>query len=135
MELTPQRANTLTNLATTLRPEWNPTSFHTKLHAFHASGTFPATNYLHAVEALIEYATARTPDGKPAKLTPAFYGEPGRHWDVTVRRPGPGAVPVGGEPACEDHPEEVGRHCRCCWGDVRAGMREPDQVGKRLTEV
>ena len=56
MQLTEHRAWTLAHTAHALRPEWQPAST-MKILQRHKD-TIPATNYLHALQALITYATA-----------------------------------------------------------------------------
>lgn len=34
-------------------------------------------------------------------------------------------------PRCEDHPHEIATSCSSCWGDVRAGERDPADVGRQ----
>lgn len=124
------QGETLVHLAHTLRPEWATPSIRTILQT---AGTLPAENYLHAVQAVIAYATATKPDGSWAKLTPAFLAQSGPHWESSRPRRLPGSVVVG--PACEEHPEQEAVSCRCCWADVKTGMRRRDQVGRRLLSV
>lgn len=131
MQLTEHRAWTLAHTAHALRPEWQPASTMSILQRH--KDTIPATNYLHALQALVTYATATNPDGTPVKLTPAFYPTPGPWWDTTKPKTTPG---TGTRPdPCEDHPEQPAHHCICCWGDVKAGMRQPHQVGKHLQDL
>lgn len=61
----------------------------------------------------------------PAIKSPDGIFLPGKHWDIAEHQAHtPPPTP------CGDHPEEPAHNCRCCWADVRAGDRAPDQIGK-----
>ena len=128
MQLTEHRAWTLAHTAHALRPEWQPASTLTILQRH--KDTIPATNYLHALQALITYATTTNPDGTPTKLTPAFYPTPGPWWDTTQPKSN---TSIGPRPAPRvDQPEQPAHHRTCRWGDATTGLRPPDQIGKHL---
>lgn len=126
---TAPQGEALVAVAVTLRPEWHAPGVRATLQK---AGHLPAVNYLHALQALIRYATERTTDGRPVRTTPAFFASPGVHWDATK----PGGTQAAGQPdagpRCQDHATEPAATCRSCWGDVRAGMRSRDQVGIAL---
>ena len=124
------QGETLVHLAHTLRPEWTVPSLRSLLQA---AGDLPGQDWEHVVRALLAYATARKPDGSPAKLTPRFFPEAGGpHW-TTTHTVGTGPREYVKAPACEDHPEQEAATCRCCWADVKVGIRDRGLVGKRMT--
>lgn len=130
-KLNTQEGQRLTALMLTMRPDWTPNNPARMLHTANETTGLPGMDFDHAVRALAHYATTRGDDGRHVKRTPDLYPLDGTHWSSTAPT-GWSATP---EPPCEDHPEHGARTCRCCWGDVRAGERNPDQVGKRLEDV
>lgn len=124
------QGETLVHLAHTLRPEWTVPSLRSLLQA---AGDLPGQDWEHVVRALLVYATARKPDGSPAKLTPRFFPEAGGpHWTTTAPKPAPGVLVR--VPECEDHTGEAAASCRCCVADVKLGQRPADMIGKRMDQ-
>ena len=127
MKLTDQEGQRLVAMMLAMRPDWTPNKPSLLLHAANqGDGFIYAQDYGHVIRALAHYATETGPDGRHHYRTPDLYPADGRHWTTTATKPE--ALPPG--PACEDHPEEPARNCRCCWADVRVGDRPHHLIGK-----
>lgn len=125
-KLTDPEGVALANLAIALRPDWSKNNPGKVIHDHQAEHghLIQADSFVHAVQALIVYATGQ---GVERKRTPNLYVADGRHWEST--RP-----TVSGwdrRPACQEHPEEAAHNCRCCWSEVKTGDRAEDMIGKR----
>lgn len=107
----------------TIRPDWGTLGITTAIGQAATTHTNPhtiATAALNAANTL-------------TNRTPAVIPLPGPHWPTG---PNPGVAQAGVQgPACEDHPEELARHCRGCLADVKVGDRPRDMVGLRLPPV
>lgn len=118
--LTQTQAAIIANALHEIRPDWPQASLMTQLweHRDH-----PATFADTLVAAVTK---AQDTDLR----TPAAIWNPGPHWPDTSRE----AVTAHAEqgPRCEDHTTEPAATCRSCRGDVLAGERTEEQVGKRL---
>lgn len=126
MNFTPQQGIALTQLASALRPEWSPQSTGKVFSKANEGDGFPARDFIHAVRALIEYATATGPSGAFAKKTPAYFHEPGAWWETTAPPPPPDEI----RRPCEDHPTFSAYRCPACVADVKCGQRPPEMVGR-----
>ena len=58
-----------------------------------------------------------------SKETPAIIFMSGNHWP----EPKQSALPQ--PEACQDHPEQIAHNCRCCWADVKVGIRPASHIG------
>ncbi|QFG09607.1 hypothetical protein HYQ00_gp63 [Arthrobacter phage TripleJ] len=121
--ITKPQAEALASLLHELRPEWGIPALMTLIGKNRAH---PA-RFPQLAQAAVAAAIRTNPDGSHTARTPAVIYQPGRHWDQPVMEAG-AVVPPG--PPCEDHPTEAAHNCRACWGDVRAGIRPHDHIGK-----
>lgn len=63
----------------------------------------------------------------PAVKSPDVIFMPGPHWDLPeVAMPKPKPEP------CPDHIGEAAANCRCCWADVKEGLRSQTHIGKHF---
>lgn len=65
----------------------------------------------------------------PSCKTPAPILMAGDHWPAAVAS----ALPRG--PRCLDHPTFDAANCRCCWSEIKTGMRPEVALGTRLALV
>ena len=129
---TQNEANALHHLALALRPDWahnrpGPTWL-AKLKEHGTPGTFPNTeNFSHALQALIHYATATTPEGAPRYKTPDLYPLDGTWWTETRPKEDPAKLPP-----CEQHGNTYGNKntCRACRSEYLAGHRPETHIGR-----
>ena len=130
---TQNEANALHYLALALRPDWlnnrpGPTWL-AKLKEHGTPGTFPNTeNFSHALQALIHYATATTPEGAPRYKTPDLYPLDGTWWNET--RP----QQAGAKEKLPPCPEHVNygdiESCTACISEIKAGHRPSSYLGR-----
>lgn len=125
--ITKPQAEALAGILHQLRPEWGIPSMvtligHNKDH--------PAT-FQRLTVAAVHAATRTRADGTPVADTPKVIYQPGRHWDHPVGET-PAHQPAG--PNCEDHPTFQAHSCRCCWADIKAGLRPENALGKHHEE-
>lgn len=121
--ITKPQAEALAGILHQLRPEWGIPALITLIGR---NLTHPAT-FAQLTQAAVAAATRRNPDGTPTARTPAVVYQPGRHWDQPVQETG-AHVPPG--PPCEDHPTFEAHNCGACWGDIKAGLRPENLLGK-----
>lgn len=107
----------ITNALMELRPAWNRTKI---LELLQENRNNP-TPYGLILQACITYAN------DPAKQTPQFLFQSGRHWD-SVSTPGTAISRPPADP-CEDHDGEPKHSCKCCRADVLAGIRPKTHIG------
>lgn len=123
ISITRTQAEALAGILHELRPEWGTPALITLIgRNLDHPATFP-----QLTQAAINAATRTNPDGTPTARTPAVIYQPGRHWDQPVIETG-ATVPPG--PPCEDHIGQEAHNCRSCWGDIKAGLRPADRLGK-----
>ena len=60
---------------------------------------------------------------------------PGRIYQVSIHWPEKAKVHLPKPPPCADHPEQDAFTCRCCWADVKAGIRPQTHIGKHHEAV
>lgn len=129
MILTRSQGERLAVIINASRPEWGIPSITKILQTANQGDGLPATDFDHAIRAVVAYATTKRPDGGYAKQTPGFLHEPSKFWDDTA--------PIGkvyqSAPRimCEEHTTYEAHSCSCCWADVKIGERTESQVGKR----
>jgi len=121
--ITKPQAEALAQLLHQLRPEWGVPALMTLIGR---NINHPAT-YPQLVLAAVTAANRRNPDGTHTARTPAVIYQPGKHWETPVGET-PAHIPAS--PPCEDHPTFEHHNCRACWGDVKAGLRPRDLIGK-----
>ena len=126
--ITKPQAEALAGILHQLRPEWGIPALMTLIGK---NRDHPAA-YPLLVLAAVTAANRRNPDGTPMARTPAVIYQPGRHWDHPIGET-PAYVPAG--PACEDHPTFEAHNCRACWGDIKAGTRPHEALGRHHTET
>lgn len=124
--ITKSQAEALAGILHQLRPEWGIPALMTLIGK---NANHPAA-FPQLVQAAITAATRRNPDGTHTARTPAVIFQPGRHWEQPIHETGT-KLPPG--PACEDHPTFEAHNCRACWGDIKAGLRPADKLGKHHT--
>ncbi|MFC7402911.1 hypothetical protein [Citricoccus sp. GCM10030269] len=81
MNLTLHQGNALAHAAAALRPEWTPEGCGTVLARGNTGDGLPATDFPHAMQALVQYAA------DPANETFGQFTATGAHWDTTTRSP------------------------------------------------
>jgi hypothetical protein len=129
--MTTQQIHSLHHLAVALRPDWhNNRCGSTWQHALETNGTpmtLPhAEDFHHAIQALIHYATATTPEGTHRYKTPNLYVQDGTWWSET--RP---AETREKQPPCEQHPEYgTTTTCTACISEYKTGDRPENMIGK-----
>lgn len=104
----------ITNALMEIRPSWNRAKILDLLQENRGNPSPFGT----ILQACVAYAN------DPGKLTPQFLFQDGKHWPATT-----GTTPRPPADPCEDHPEEPAHNCRCCWADVRTGMRPQQAIG------
>jgi hypothetical protein len=97
------------------RPGWAESAVRARLRVLAESGCSAG----EALDAGLRAAA------DPGALTPVMMTDPKYRTPV--------ASDDGREPRCEDHPTMRARRCPACLGDVKAGMRDPEAVGRRLS--
>lgn len=105
----------ITNALMELRPSWN----RDKILSLLSENRGTTATFGTILQACVTYAN------DPGKHTPQFLFQDGKHWPATV-----GAAPRPPADPCPDHKEEPAHHCRCCWADVRTGLRPEHAIGK-----
>lgn len=65
----------------------------------------------------------------PAVKSPDVIFMPGSHWD----KPATNAPAPKPEP-CPDHIGEAAHNCRCCWADIKSGVRPSSALGRHYQE-
>lgn len=121
--ITETQAKTLAALLHELRPEWGIPAMVTLIgRNLNHPAPFP-----RLAQAAVNAALRTARDGSYAALTPAVIYQPGKHWDQPATDTGI-QLPAG--PRCEDHPTFEAHSCRCCWGDIKAGLRPESMIGK-----
>lgn len=113
-QITQAKATALGVVLNLIRPRWAVQSFVTLVGKNLA--------WIPGYSALAQASITVAND--PTKDTPAIIFLPGNHWPEEARALLPKPDP------CEDHETEPAHNCRCCWGDVRAGMRPVSHIGK-----
>lgn len=129
-KLTDQEGARLTAIMTNTRPDWIPNKPGLVLKEANEGEGFPGRDFGHCVRALAHYATQTDASGAHAKRTPNFYPQDGKHWAATA--PDDWQAPRTWKP-CEDHPTFEASCCRACWGDIKAGLRPENMLGKHHT--
>lgn len=114
MPITATQGTILANLLHELRPDWPVASLvaHLKGHVDHPKP------YADIVIAAVTTATQRQ------ARTPLLIWDLGPHWPVHADEPAPQG------PACPDHSTFDAATCPACLGDVKAGDRPRDMVGR-----
>lgn len=121
----------LHHFAVALRPDWHHNRCGSTWQNHLGGNTFPhATDFLHAMRALHNYATMQTADGTPVKRTPKYFPDAGPWWDQT--KPTETAPTL---PPCDQHGTDYGNKesCTACWSEIKAGTRPHDKIGKIYT--
>lgn len=129
-KLTDQEGARLTAIMTAARPDWIPNKPGLVLKEANDGEGFPGKDFGHCIRALAHYATQTDASGAHAKRTPNFYPQDGKHWSQTA--PEDWQPPRTWKP-CEDHPTFEASCCRACWGDIKAGLRPENMLGKHHT--
>jgi hypothetical protein len=130
--MTTQQIHSLHHLAVALRPDWHNnrcgSTWQTTLETNGTPMTLPhAEDFHHAIQALIHYATATTPEGNHRYRTPRLYVEAGEWWTATR----PAKDSSKDIPACEDHPDYGNQqNCSACNSEIKAGHRPAEYRGK-----
>ena len=125
--ITKPQAEALAGILHQLRPEWGTPALMTLIGR---NKDHPAT-FPQLTQAAVTAATRTNPDGSHVARTPAVIYQPGKHWEQPVNETG-AQVPPG--PPCEDHPTFEAHNCRACWGDIKAGLRPHQALGKHHDE-
>lgn len=123
INITRPQAEALAALLHQLRPEWGIPALMTLI----GKNLGHPAKFPQLTQAAIAAAVRANPDGTHTARTPAVIYQPGRHWDQPVLETG-AQVPPG--PPCEDHIGQEAHNCRACWGDIKAGLRPADRLGK-----
>ena len=126
--ITKPQAEALAGILHQLRPEWGIPALMTLI----GKNIGHPAPYPLLVLAAVTAANRRNPDGTWTARTPAVIYQPGRHWDHPIGET-PATQPPG--PNCQDHPTFQAHNCRCCWADIKAGLRPQDALGKHHTEI
>lgn len=115
--ITQPQALALAQLLHQIRPDWPAASLiaHLRSHADH-----PADFADIAVAAITRATDERV-------KTPHLIWDQGPHWPERAKP----ALPRG--PRCADHDTFDAHNCPACWGDVRAGDRPENLIGKHHT--
>lgn len=121
--ITETQARTLAALLHELRPEWGIPAMVTLIGR---NLSHPAP-FARLAQAAVNAATRTGPDGAHAARTPQVIYQPGKHWD---RPEGERATHLPPGPKCEDHPTFEAHNCRCCWADIKAGLRPEGKLGR-----
>lgn len=121
--ITKPQAEALAGILHQLRPEWGTPALMTLIGK---NREHPAP-YPHLVLAAVTAVNRRNTDGTWTARTPAVIYQPGRHWDHPIGET-PAHQPPG--PNCQDHPTFQAHNCRCCWADIKAGLRPHEALGK-----
>lgn len=106
-----QDAQALTHLTHQLRPHWDTKTILQTIEQAAKNGATLADT-IHAA-----HKAATT----PTMTTPAsiLFAE---NWP----KPNQATTPT---PKCEDHPNETGHNCPCCWADIKTGQRPRTHLG------
>jgi hypothetical protein len=112
--ITERQAQMLAHVLHEVRPSWGIEGT-TKVFERHKDHPAPFADILAAA-----VAAARDPDTQ----TPGRIFQVSIHWPERARHKLPPAPP------CEDHIGQDGHTCRSCHGDVKAGIRPADRIGK-----
>lgn len=122
--ITETQAKTLAALLHELRPEWGVQAMVTLIGR---NLQHPAP-FQRLAQAAVNAALRTGSNGTYTAQTPAVIYQPGKHWD----QPGvESSITLPAGPNCEDHPTFQAHNCRCCWGDIKAGLRPESSLGKR----
>lgn len=117
--ITQQQAHMLASVLHEIQPRWSiPATM--KVLGDHHMHPAPFGDLVYAM-----LQAARD----PKVSTPGIVYVDSRFW------PEPEKAPVPKPPPCEDHPYENSVNCRCCWSDVKVGIRPADAVGKHWEVV
>ena len=125
--ITKPQAEALAGILHELRPEWGIPALMTLIGR---NINHPAS-FANLTLAAVTAANRKGPDGNYVARTPAVIYQPGKHWEHPVGET-PATIPAG--PPCEDHPEFQAHNCRCCWADIKAGIRPETALGKHHEE-
>lgn len=110
--ITDQQARAIAYLLHEVRPDWGVQSL-LSLIGKHKPNDLGALTLAAMTKAL-----------EPSCKTPAPIFYEGPHWiakaKVALPKPDP----------CEDHTGKSAHNCASCWGDVKAGLRPQDRIGK-----
>ena len=110
--ITDQQARAVAYLLHEIRPDWGVRSL-LSLMEKHQPGDLGALVIAATTKAL-----------EPSCLTPAPIFHPGNHWIAKAKANLPRPEP------CEQHVGQSAHNCASCWGDVKAGLRPADKIGK-----
>lgn len=124
--ITKPQAEALAGILHQLRPEWGTPALITLIGR---NRDHPAPFHL-LTQAAITAANRRNPDGSHTARTPAVIYQPGKHWEQPIGET-PARIPAA--PECEDHIGQEAHNCRACWGDIKAGLRPHNALGKHHT--
>jgi len=111
--ITDQQARAVAYLLHEIRPDW-PVASLVSLIEKHRD--------VPSLGALVIAATTKAME--PSCQTPAPIFHPGPHWPAKTAAALPRPEP------CPDHIGESSHNCRCCWSDVKAGIRPQTHIGK-----
>jgi hypothetical protein len=117
LTITEQQARAVAYLLHELRPDWGVQSMLTLITKHQDVELGP----------LIIAATTKALE--PSCVTPAPIFHPGPHWPAKTSAALPRPEP------CLDHIGESSHNCRCCWSDVKAGIRPQTHIGKHHEAV
>lgn len=121
-----QQGKRLTQIMLAIRPDWTNNHPGTMLREVNEGmGFLHASDFEHMIRAVAHYATLRDENGRHHYRAPDIYPRDGEHWTLTAPK---GFEKPKGSP-CEDHSWLEADTCRCCWADVKAGLRPRDAVG------
>ena len=126
-KLTDQEGQRLTAMMVAARPDWTPNKPGLILKEANETDGLPGRDFGHCIRALAHYATQTDPAGGWAKRTPNFYPQDGKHWAATA--PDDWQAPRA-RVFCLDHPTFDASTCTACWGDIKAGIRPENLLGK-----
>lgn len=131
--LTNSQGQRLTAILQAVRPDWDERGVVKALQDANKSDGLPAIDFDHAMRASVAYATAKSRDGSYLKQTPLFVAQPGPHWDDTA----PHGTSYQSAPTtwCEEQPDFEAQNCKCCWSEVKTGVRDESLIGKRMAWI
>lgn len=112
MSITEQQGRAVAFLLHELRPDWGIASL-VSLIGKHAETDLGALTVAAVTKAM-----------EPTCQTPGPIFHPGPHWPAAAKAEAPKPVP------CPDHVGENAHNCRCCWADIKAGVRPETSLGK-----
>jgi hypothetical protein len=112
--ITESQAKALANLLHQLRPKWSVPAM-LKLLANHQNHPAPFQDITAAA-----VSAARDPKIE----TPGAFLIDQRFWPAETRQLMPKPPP------CQQHIGQDAHNCRSCQGDIKAGLRPPDMIGK-----